>query len=120
MWSRCPDLQTADQCSKTIGNGELHCMSVSSFQTCQLPALRRLLHQEVEWHWEEQQQASFKEIKKAPYLSPVLVFCDAKKELILQVDACSMGLGAALIQEGQPVAYASKVLSATQQNYAQI
>lgn len=36
------------------------------------------------------------------------------------MDASSTGLGAALIQEGRPVAYASKALTPTQQNYAQI
>ena len=36
------------------------------------------------------------------------------------MDASSTGLGAALIQEGQPIAYASKALTPTQQNYAQI
>ena len=50
----------------------------------------------------------------------MLGYYDAKKELTLQVDASPTGLGAALIQEGQPIAYASKVLTPTQQNYAQI
>ena len=82
--------------------------------------LRQLLHQDVEWHWEEQYEAGFKKVKEALALSPVLGYYDAKKELTLQVDASSTGLGAALIQEGQPIAYASKALTPTQQNYAQI
>ena len=32
--------------------------------------LRELLHQDVEWHWEEQQEASFKKVKEALALSP--------------------------------------------------
>ena len=36
------------------------------------------------------------------------------------MNASSTGLGAALIQEGQPIAYASKALTPTRQNYAQI
>ena len=82
--------------------------------------LRQLLHQDVEWHWEEQHETSFRKVKEALALSPVLGYYDAKKELTLQVDASSTGLGAALIQEGQPIAYASKALTPTQQNYAQI
>ncbi|KAL9979645.1 hypothetical protein ACROYT_G017335 [Oculina patagonica] len=82
--------------------------------------LRQLLHQDVEWHWEEQHEASFKKVKEALALSPVLGYYDAKKELTLQVDTSSTGLGAALIQEGQPIAYASKALTPTQQKYAQI
>ena len=48
------------------------------------------------------------------------VYYDAKKALTLQVDASSAGLGAAMIQNDKPVAKASKVLTPTQQNYAQI
>ena len=82
--------------------------------------LRELLHQDVEWHWEGQHETGFEKVKEALARSPVLGYYDAKKELTLQVDASSTGLGAALIQEGQPIAYASKALTPTQQNYAQI
>lgn len=50
---------------------------------------------------------------------PVLAY-DPTKELILQVDASKNGLGATLIQEGRLVAYASKALTPTEVNYAQI
>ena len=43
-----------------------------------------------------------------------------RKEVTLQVDASKNGLGAAIMQEGRPVAYASKLLNSTEQNYAQI
>ena len=42
--------------------------------------LRQLLHQDVEWHWEEQHEAGFKKVKEALALSPVLGYYDAKKE----------------------------------------
>ena len=38
----------------------------------------------------------------------------------IQVDASSRGLGAALIQEGKPIAFASKSLTDTEQHYANI
>ena len=38
----------------------------------------------------------------------------------LSVDASFKGLGAVLLQDGHPVAYASKALTDSQQNYAQI
>ena len=82
--------------------------------------LRELLHQDVEWHWEGQHETGFEKVKEALAHSPVLGYYDTKKELTLQVDASSTGLGAALIQEGQPIAYASKALRPTQRNYAQI
>lgn len=52
--------------------------------------------------------------------SPVLTYFDPKKTTTLQVDASQYGLGAALMQEGKPVAYASKSLTPTEINYAQI
>lgn len=82
--------------------------------------LRQLLHQDVEWHWEEQQEASFKAIKESLVRARILGYYDAKKSLTLQVDASSTGLGAALIQEDRPIAYASKALTPTQERYAQI
>ena len=50
----------------------------------------------------------------------MLKFYDHKAEVTLQCDASDYGLGAALLQDGQPVAYASHTLSPIEKNYAQI
>ena len=50
----------------------------------------------------------------------MLKYFDPQKEVTLSVDASSKGIGAVLFQEGQPVACASKSLTTSQQNYAQI
>ena len=42
------------------------------------------------------------------------------KPCVLQVDASDTGLGGALLQDGQPVAFTSSTLSATEVNYAPI
>ena len=42
------------------------------------------------------------------------------EEVTLQCDASQSGLGAALPQNGQPVAYASRALTPTETSYAQI
>ena len=52
--------------------------------------------------------------------APVLSHFNLLKELTLENDACEYGLGAALIQEEKPVAYASRSLSDTEKRYAQI
>ena len=42
------------------------------------------------------------------------------KPCVLEVDASDTGLGGALLKEGQPVAFTSSALSATEINYASI
>ena len=84
--------------------------------------MRQLLHKEAEFVWDSPQQESFQKVKDilTQNPGPVLAYYDPSKELILQVDASKYGLGATLIQEGRPLAYASKALTPTEVNYAQI
>ena len=49
----------------------------------------------------EQQQA-FEKIKTALTTLPVLMYFDKDKDHIIQTDASKIGLGAVLLQEGQP------------------
>jgi len=50
----------------------------------------------------------------------MLQYFDMKEATTLQCDASDTGLGATLLQRGQPIAYASRALTATERNYAQI
>lgn len=59
-------------------------------------------------------------MKQSVTEAPVLSYYDPKKELTLTVDASSKGLGAALLQEGHPIAYSSMAMTKPQQKYAQI
>jgi len=52
--------------------------------------------------------------------TPVLGYYDPSKPLTLSVDASSKGLGAVLLQDGKPLAYAPRALTPTQERYAQI
>lgn len=53
--------------------------------------------------------------------APVLRFYDVSKPITIQGDASSTGLGSCLLQEGRPVAYASRALTETEINsYSQI
>ena len=82
--------------------------------------LRKLLEKDTEWHWDNEQEKAFEKLKKAVIEAPVLKYYDEKKPVTLSVDASSKGLGAVILQNGQPVAYASRALTTAQQNYAQI
>ena len=68
--------------------------------------------------WETNQQKSFEQIKKLIASVQCLNMYDVKKDVVLKADACKTGLGAVLIHEGRPVAYASRSMTSAQQNYA--
>ena len=51
---------------------------------------------------------------------PLLKYYDPDKPLVLQCDTSEKGLAASLLQDGKPIAYASRVLTTTELNYAQI
>ena len=76
--------------------------------------LRVLLEKDTEWHWTTQQEQALHRLKK---MMKVLRPFKAHKDL---VHASSKGMGTVLLQDEQPIAYASKSLTLTQQNYAQI
>ena len=82
--------------------------------------LRDLTRQDCEWMWHTTQQAAVDELKKAVTSAPVLRYYDLKEEVTIQCDASQSGLGAALLQNGQPVAYASRALTSAETRYAQI
>ena len=48
------------------------------------------------------------------------MYFNAKADLIIQCDASKQGLGAVLLQEGQPVIYISRTLTETEQRYSNI
>ncbi|CAB4006649.1 Transposon Ty3-G Gag-Pol poly [Paramuricea clavata] len=50
----------------------------------------------------------------------VLAYYQLAEQLEIQCDSSQSGLGAALIQNGQPIAYASRALTETESRYAQI
>lgn len=82
--------------------------------------LRDMLKNDVEFVWDSQQQEAWRKVKAAITSQPVLALYDPAKPLTLQVDASKHGLGAAIFQDKKPVAFASKSLNQTEQNYAQI
>ena len=51
---------------------------------------------------------------------PLLKYYEREKDLVIQCDASEGGLGAALLQDGRPLAYASRALTSAERNYAQI
>ena len=82
--------------------------------------LRALTRKDTVFEWSPAAKESFDKIKQAVSDSTTLLYFDARKPVVLQVDASIIALGAALIQDGEPVAFASKALSPAESHYANI
>lgn len=82
--------------------------------------LRDLVKQSSEFIWDQQAEKAFEDVKESISKTTTLKYFDPKLPLTLQVDASSRGLGAALIQENQPIAFASKSLTECETRYSNI
>ena len=83
--------------------------------------LRDLIKKDNEFVWDDQVHGQcLSEIKQTLTQAPVLKFFDPDLPTVLQCDASQSGLGACLLQQGHPIAYASRSLTPTEAQYAQI
>ena len=82
--------------------------------------LRELLKADVEFSWSPSHTRAFEMIKSMISTETTLAYYDRNKPVVLQVDASQRGLGAALIQDGRPIAFASKSLTPAESRYANI
>ena len=85
-----------------------------------LKPLRQLTVKDEPWIWKKEHDEAFKEVKRLVTTSPVLVYFRSDKPLVVQTDASQNGLGAVLLQENRPIAYASRTMTSAEKNYAQI
>ena len=82
--------------------------------------LRRLTHKDVEWTWSAKQEEAFQSVKRAVTSAPALTYFSSTEPVEGQGDASCTGIGFVLMQNGQPVSYASRALTASEKNYSQI
>ena len=84
--------------------------------------LTELTKKEKPFEWNENQQESFDELKKAMTNTPVLRCADPKLPYEVTTDASDIGIGGVLTQTddsgARPVAYTSRKLSDTEQRYS--
>lgn len=90
-----------------------------------LQPLNELLKHKTPWHWTAECETAFQEAKTQLSTAPVLTHYDPNLPLRLAGDASSYGIGAVVSQihpDGteHPVAFASRTLSDSERNYAQI
>ena len=82
--------------------------------------LLKLTLKDSEFCWLDNHDNALDEIKRLVTAKPVLQYYDPKLQLVLQSDASETGLDATIMQENQPIAYASRALTDTETRYAQI
>ena len=82
--------------------------------------IRRLTRKGAEWQWTEEHNRAMSDVKTLVTTAPILAYYNPKRDVTIQCDASKTGLGAAILQEGKPIAYASRALTPTEQRYAQI
>lgn len=82
--------------------------------------IRRLTRYDTPWEWSREQDKVFQTVQKLVTEVPILSYYDPSKELTIQCNTSQSGLGAAPLQNGRPIEYASHALTETEICYAQI
>lgn len=113
-----PTPQTKEDLQRFLGLMTYVGNFIPNLSTLAAP-LRDLIKTDVPYIWEEDHQHTFEELKSSITARSV-AFYDVTKPLTLEVDASMRGLGACLVQDDRPIAYASKTLTQTQSNYSNI
>ena len=82
--------------------------------------LRELLKKDTDFSWNHTYDTAFEQIKEAVISDTTLRYFDPSLPVTIQVDASQVGLGAALLQNGKPIAFASKAPTETECWYVNI
>ena len=95
---------------------------VNAFATVAAP-LHSLTHKDTPFNWTTECDEAFRTLKQNLVQAPVLAyprFDHNASVFVLQADASAAGLGAVLEQDGHVIAYASRVLNKSEQQYSVI
>ena len=76
--------------------------------------LQELLKKDADFIWNCTYDAAFEWVKEAVISDTTLRYFDPSLPVTIQVHASQVGLGAALLQNGKPIAFASKALTKTE------
>ena len=113
--------KTVRDIRKFLGLANYYRQFVKDFVRIAQP-LNNLIKKEEKWNWGAEQQMVFKQLKQIFMSRPPLVAPDLDKKLRVEADAFNFATGGMLsikCKDGKwrPVAYISKSLNETEQNY---
>ena len=95
---------------------------IESYSRIAVP-LTSLTADDVKWHWGDEEQKAFQQLKDALCTAPVLVHADATRPYVIQTDASAFAIGGFLAQQQadgslRPVAYWSRKLNGAETRYS--
>ena len=100
-------------------------IGLCNYLTCYVPHLTDILSplctitaKASEFQWEKLHSDAFARAKQVIANSCTLQYFNSEDPIVIQVDASSIGVGAALLQQGCVVSYHSRALTPTQQRYS--
>ena len=81
-----------------------------------------MLKQDAVFYWDQMANSSFQKIKDliAKTVAQPLRYYDRTKPVVVQANVSRRGLGSCMLQEGEPIAFASISLTDTETRYANI
>ena len=85
-----------------------------------LEPIRALTRKDMPFVWSKECDDAFNTLKKNLSESPCLPYFDPSKEVEIQAHSSKHGIGAVILQEGHPIEYASRALTPSERNWAQI
>ena len=79
--------------------------------------LNQLLKKKKKWEWGQKKEESFQQIIKNVSEESKVRFYDPKLSLTIETDALDHITETTLLQEGEPIAFMSKIMNQAEQNY---
>lgn len=119
-----PRPKTQQELKSFLGMLNYYGKFIASLSTLLQP-LNQLLQANRKWRWSDDCEKAFTEAKEKLAAAPVLTHYNPELPLRLAGDASSYGIGAVLshvLPDGteHPIAYASRTLTSSERNYAQL
>ena len=116
-----PTPRNVKEVQKFLGLANYYRRFIKDFAKIAVP-LHVLVRKEQKWKWEKEQEEAFSKLKEVFTTEPVLVIPDIDKEMRVEADASDYVTREVLLLKGEngkwrPVAFISKSLNATEQNY---